>query len=314
MVKILIVHKFGYSENELRAIEASFLCHGVTPDHVDIRDMANLPLADYHAIFLPPIYNAMFDSSKRIAGPIRHLHKTARPYAIHYLHTDIRYRFDKHIWDSKVETHKDKVDYFAESGNPVTLFTSYHEDILKDPKALETLSNRTFSKMGENSRILPVEWLTHFIWTEDIERYRQEVAKTQPAPMSIDKFYYGSDRKGTNKSLVAMGFGDSPNDRVFGPVGKVLRKPVEQLEGEWHDWIAYAKSADRLLFPYEPVKGDYQITLRTLEYALLGTDNVVHDPQVSQHIVDHLYDGSLDLWKESSERAYQQMIDSIKEN
>lgn len=66
-------------------------------------------------------------------------------------------------------------------------------------------------------------------------------------------------------------------------------------------WVPYARVADRVAIPYEPIKSDYQITIRLLEALLFYKDKVVFDDRVNNELIK--YTESIEHWKKKSQEA-----------
>jgi len=160
-----------------------------------------------------------------------------------------------------------------------------------------------------------IEWLS-LAWPlmkKEYELWKADYGEV--ANMDIRKFYYGINRLGIVSSLKAMDFGSSPQDYLFGKVHKHFpeikdlcdySKDNKFMPGEWRK---YMKTAEEVLFPFEKIKTEYQLSLRVMEYVLYSglldgePPNIVSDPRVSTFIQHIFQDKSGALLDASYETA-----------
>lgn len=309
MVKALAIRRGDTAGNpigeaEIKGIVLALRSQGVHVDEVSYRDTPSIPIEEYAGIFVMPSYNSAMEYKWKIQSPMIELHRRARPNAIHLIHCDVYFSFATHIWDgdNPLKAQSKKPIY---GDKPVTILGAFDRSIESDLEAWEFVTKKTLRKLPEGSEMWTGQWLTHLVRTPELKDFKEMCKTIEPSDEDIRKFYYGIPKKKLIPSLRDMGLGEDPRDAVFGGVGKDIldvRNLAGQRKKGYTDpdkWAPHVKACEELLFPYDPVKGDYQITRRVLEHIYLEPKETVIDPRVSDRITCMFE--SEDIWFEESD-------------
>lgn len=300
------VEKFDYRDAEVVALglkRAGYAVH-----FANLRDLiagsASLDFASFDIIDYPAPFNALWRSSTANYDFFTRLHTEAKEGALTLHFCDITFPLDPHIWDPKVGRSETRINLMKE--RPVRIIGSFADAILHDEAAMALIHSKLLSKVHPDSRFVPVEWNTFNFAMEE-----QRGGLGGPAPESrrkhggIDRFYYGIEKPKLVPSLKRLGLGESSEDAVFGRIGKRFPEvrnlaPNRASEGESY-WLPHALSAKRVLLPFEPVKGEYQVTLRFLEALRFYPDTAVTDPLVPDWMRSMVTEQS--IWRERMAKA-----------
>lgn len=293
-------------EAELQGVINALRGQGVQVDEVLYSQISSIPVEEYAGIFVGPSYNGSREYRHDLQGPMVDLHKRARPYAIHLLHCDIYLSISTHVWNgSNPLKAQSKVPIYGD--NPVTLMGAFDRSIEQDPEALAYVSRKTMTKLPEESEMWTGQWLVHLVNTPAMQGFKDYAKTVESSGEDIRKFYYGFPKKKLVQSLLDMGLGEDPRDAIFGGVGKDMTDveirnligPKKKAYSTFDKWAPHVKACEELLFPYDPVKGDYQITRRVLEHIYLEPKETIIDPRVSDKITCMFE--SEDIWFEESD-------------
>lgn len=243
---------------------------------------------DYETVAFSAPYNAMFLSSKRNFAIYKKVYAEAKDIVIYFC--DFTFTIDPNLWGADRKT--EKYNLFA--SRPVKLLMSFSDDIKDDEAAMLIIKNRAISKLHPDSKAYFVEWLTfnyaafearRFI--ENSEDLIKKAVSVLPQVDEIDKFYYGIDKKKLMPSLNKLGLTSGENNAVLGKIVKLCegQKEVAGFKNEdFPEWLPHAAISKNVLFPYEPIKGEYQVTLRCLESLMYYKDKVAIDSDVSDYV------------------------------
>lgn len=296
---------------------------------VDVRELSYLrdnvdsvPFEDYDIISYSVPDNALYSSTAKNYYFYTEMAKRAKPYAICLFQCDITFGMDPFIWDPEAGRAETRFNYLKDK--PVRIIASFLDSILDDPVAMELIEKKYMSKLHPDSKFIPLEW-TSFHYDVMVEarggsagsdianlpaRYSDlELAPTEDLPIS--KFYYGIKKPKIGRRLKELGFGNDPEDAIFGKIGDVLPtvrnflKNKKDVSREF--WLPYARSAEQVFIPYEPIKGDYQITLRQLEALEFYPETVVIDPKINSVVAEAAKDYK--AWIAAQNRAVERYKD-----
>lgn len=240
----------------------------------------SLAYGDFDLICYQAPDNGLHRSSAAHLRLYTHLHREAKDNAVAIFYCDVALQFQPTMWDNKIGKEETKRNFMAE--RPVRILGSFSHDILDDQKAMGLIHRKVMSKVHPDSTFLPVEWLAfnHAL----AEGWGEFANAAQSMPKTIDRFYYGLDKRKLVPSLERMGLGQSERDAVVGSIARAFPK-VRNLgdsdKGGRHPWLEHAQAAKSVLIPYEPLKGDYQLTLRLLEALQCYPETAVLDPQIA---------------------------------
>lgn len=233
------------------------------------------------------------------------IYERAQDGALAMLYCDVTFKLDTKIWDPAAEGgwRASKLDYL--SGRPIKIIASFSDGLIEDPKAMEYVNRKIISRAHPDTSFHTIQWLTLHYGAkrlDDAANVENYSSPTKLAP--INKFYYGHKKPLVAKSLKAMGIGNHPDDAIFGGIGKFLPNVKNMWEKGARDevhWGPYAKTAESVMLPYEPIKGDYQVTLRFMEALEVYPDTVEFDDRVAEWM--RPFASSATPWLEAQEKV-----------
>lgn len=295
---------------------------------VDLRELRDLrenvdavPFEDYDIISYAIPDNALYASTTKNYYFYREMARRAKPYAICLFQCDITFALDPFIWDPAIGRAETRHNYLQEK--PVRVIASFTDSILDDPSAMELMEQKYMRKLHPDSVLVPLEWLS-FNYDMMLEsrggklgtdirelapRY-SDLSEPLADDLPVGKFYYGIKKPKIAKRLKELGLGDDPRDAVFGKVGENLPgvrnflRNKKDVSREF--WLPYAQAAEEVFLPYEPIKGDYQITLRHLEALEFYPESASIDPKMESWIGESARDYR--SWLAAQDRAIERYM------
>lgn len=287
------------------AIASGFERAGYEVTKTTLKDLGKAihetPVEDYDIILFPPSFSAIFVSSGEHKTVFKELDRRARQNAMGLYMNDISLQIDPYVWD-KSEGSGGKINFL--DMRPMTVYGSFDDSFLYNDEAMGRVQTRYLSKMHNQSRFVALEWniLQHYT-------FDPTVPETEVLPDFDDRldpiryFYYGADKKMVRESLSQMGFGDDPSDAVSGNAAKGFPNltnltPAKRKHRTRGNWIKAAQKAEGVLVPYEPIKGEHQVTLRLMEALSFYPNNAVYDRRISPRIRRFAEDE--DLWSQEA--------------
>lgn len=275
----------------------------------------SLPISSYDFIGIWPSHSAMFVSGGHHKDSMLKVTRGAKEGALYVIACDVKHPFTPFMWNKGENASEDKVDIFKDL--PVTVFGSFSKDILKDEKAMERANFLWMRKLSSESEFIPLEWnLFHIGKSYEMLKDFADNGVPYEGPQ-INRFYYGLQKPKIAKSLRLMGMGTDPGDATFGGISTCFKnvtalcqKPTKRGMdfGTPRYFMPIARKSDILLFPYEPIKGDYQVTKRLVEYAAIGHKNVQFDDRISDYIKNFT---DLSYWRKRSDEVSQEISDIV---
>lgn len=292
---LLFKNRKNYIDIELeKAFAHGLKMAGFDVDIIDIDELADkiesFNVEKYDMIAFDVQNNSLFASNLRRGHMFEELFKRAKEGALTMYACDIRMYFQPWIWDEGESSHKHKRNVF--NSKPVKVLASLDESIVNNNEDYERTNSIWMNKLHEDSTIHFIEWLPFTVHTygNNID-YDEDYAGEK-----IRNFYYGMRRESLVKSLIDNGI-NSDKDLLYGSIGRAFDKyPVRKVDvrvKEPLSWVKYVKHSDNVIFPYEPFKSDYQITLRLLEALMFYEDKVVFDSRVNKDIIKFAKDKQL---------------------
>ena len=271
-----------------------------------------MPIEEYSAIFLPFVFVSKFDSGGTVASAFKNVLDRASKGSISGMFVDTTFPLDPYLWDEKDSGNK--INIWNQT--PVKILASFQKEITLDDKAMKVLNQRILKKIHPESQFIPLEWtIFHKDTVSSAMEESKKVFKKEKIrlPRKIERFYYGAQKKKLVSSLKLLGLGTSKDDKVFGRIGDFFPTvenitPVSQSRKMSHLWVPYAERAEKNLYPYEEVKGDYQFTLRNLELSLLcDEEQIVCDPRVSDYVQQFFHK---DAWENKETEVLKQLAET----
>lgn len=250
-------------------------------------------------VFIAP-GSSLYISNEKSYFVFNKIYREAKHIAMIY--SDITFPVDVKIWNPKVGRKETVCDLFA--SRPVTVLASFSQDIVNSETALSLLKSKVTSRLHQESRVVFLEWLLFSELLFNFKGAASVTDLTSPLDCELNLFYYGIAKNKLKNSLLKLGLGNTPSDAVFGKVSKMfpdVRKLDNGKNVEREFWVPYTKVAKHTLFPYEPVKGDFQVTPRALEANAYYKHNVLVDDSVSEYIKKFIYDRN--EWHKGVERV-----------
>lgn len=260
------------------------------------------PIEDYNAVIFLPILNGHFCSGKSNRAVLESLLSRSKENSLYLFGCDVTMLMKPQIADCG-ETSAEKKNPFLDY--PFHVVGSFSEDLLSDTDAVDRIHFIWSRCFAPESTFSCIEWNTFHYWTvekEFAEKEKLSQEKGIESKEDISGFYYGFHKAKIARSLKSMGVEEDPRSAVFGGIGKSLKNvrnlcnEKEKLSYLEEKWIPHARASEYLYFPYEPIKGDYQITKRVMEYRYFtqgDLEKVKFDPRVSSHIRFALEDNHL---------------------
>ena len=253
-------------------------------------------------LYIPPLNALHVSSHKGSAEAVTDLVHRARPGALMLPVCDVLFSIDLRIRSAWT---REWYDPFKE--RPVRILGSFDEGVLDDQWAMTRIGHRFIRRTHPDSTFIPLEWLFGYA---PIVEARMKTALHSPVTdlmrrvLPVDRFYYGLARPGIGDSLRRLDFGQSPTDAVVGKIAAhfpLVRDATlpGQRGVQPPVWAPLVAGAQRNLYPYEPVKGDHQVTLRMAELAVLADpDSIVVDARVAPHVLAYR---DFSLWPKKAE-------------
>lgn len=241
-----------------------------------------LDIDSYDLILMKPWFNAMFGSGGNMVGLKERLKNFKGKIGVIYC--DIKMKFSPFILDRHEDGTYDKINFF--DGLDACLVYSLHESIKNDSESLTKIKERT---SDFNLPIKFIEW--NFCTISVFDELYNSVDHDQYIIYS--KVYFGQYKKGVYDSLRTMEFGNR-NDVVIGGIAHKFPEANQVYDkdnkgnqsGKAIPFEEYVPKAKYVLIPYEPIKSEYQVTLRFVESIALMNKNaeLVFDPRVSEYL------------------------------
>lgn len=263
-----------------------------------------LDIDSYDLILMKPWFNAMFGSGGNMLGLKERLKSFKGKIGIIYC--DIKMKFSPFILDRHEDGTYDKIKFF--DGLDAFLVYSLHESILNDPESLAKIKERT---SDFNLPIKFIEW--NFCTVSLFDDLYNSVDHDQE--IVYDKIYFGQFKRGVYDSLRTMDFG-ARNDVVIGGIAHKFPEAHQIYEkdkkgkqsGKAIPFEEYVPMSKYVLIPYEPIKSEYQVTLRFVESMALMNSNaeLVFDPRVSDYLKSF-------TTRESLERKSKEVVKQLEE-
>jgi hypothetical protein len=258
-------------------------------------DVKSYPIEDYDTIVLPWFGSALYASFGTVRDTLQYVFDHARPYAICIPYAEITFGIDPNVWNEGDLSSKSPVY----ASKPVCVIGAFDKGILGDKNAMERITKNFMRKIHNESIFTTCPWESFFSYFLPDELH--DVGFTcpvqpdlfHPAPPRVHRFYYGANKPSLVESLKSMGLGEDPDDAVFGNIKKAL-PDVRDLslsvkKNTWNHantWAWFARNADELLVPYEPVKGDWLLTKRFIEAEALASDHVSYDHRINPTLIE----------------------------
>lgn len=252
-----------------------------------------LDIDSYDLILMKPWFNAMFGSGGNMLGLKERLKSFKGKIGIIYC--DIKMKFSPFILDRHEDGTYDKINFF--DGLDAFLVYSLHESILNDPESLARIKERT---SDFNLPIKFIEW--NFCTVSLFDDLYNSVDHDQE--IVYDKIYFGQFKRGVYDSLRTMDFG-ARNDVVIGGIAHKFPEAHQIYEKDKKDkqsgkaipFEEYVPMSKYVLIPYDPIKSEYQVTLRFVESIALMNNNaeLVFDPRVSEYLKSFTTRESLEI-------------------
>lgn len=306
---LLIRHRKNYLDIELeQSFSYGLNTAGFNTKVMDIDELAEVvddfDIEKYDMIAFDVQYNSMFSAGRRRGYLFEEVFKRAKDGALTMYACDIKLGLQPWLWD-KGESHKThKRNVF--NSRPVRVLASLSPEIKNDPKALERVNTVWLkNKLHPDSTIHFIEWISFAVHTygKNIEKDEEEFTG-EP----IRNFYYGMNRGHIGRSLTRCGM-EGEEDLVYGSIARVLKddkiRVIDERVKKPFLWIKYLEHSDNVIFPYEPIKSDYQITVRLLEALLFYKDKVVFDDRVNPELIKYARD--INVWKDKAEETAKQI-------
>lgn len=265
-----------------------------------------LNIDSYDLILMKPWFNAMFGSGGNMIGLKERLKNFKGKIGIIYC--DIKMKFSPFILDRHEDGTYDKINFF--DGLDAFLAYSLHESILDDPESLAKIKERT---SDFNLPIKFIEW--NFCTVSLFDDLYNSVDHDQD--IVYDKIYFGQFKKGVYDSLRIMDFG-AHNDVVIGGIAhkfpgahQIYEKDKKgNQSGKAIPFEEYVPMSKYVLIPYEPIKSEYQVTLRFVESIALMNSNaeLVFDPRVSEYLKSFTTRESLEIKSKEVVKQLEELV------
>lgn len=266
-------------------------------------------IEDYDIIAFDVQQNSLFCSNKRRLYLYTELFNRAKDGALTMYACDVMIKLQPHLWDKPVpgySVYEKRTNIF--NTRPIRVIISLDPSIEKNKEHMDKAKKVWFSNsnLHKDSTLHFIEWVSFAINTYNPEgNVEYEASLFTP---KIRNFYYGMKRDKLVDSLINNGI-KTKEDLVFGSIGnhpklsevqKVIIPSKKPLQ-----WLPYANIAERVVFPYEPIKSEYQITLRLLEVLKFYKDKVVFDDRVNKRLVE--FAKSDKIWHETAAESIEKI-------
>lgn len=291
MEKALILYnkhtEFNFSDNVSIREGLTRAGYELTLKHIDsyYLEMETDNVNSYDLIIFSPLSSAIWNSSKNRAKTYEYIFENSQDNSIVMFACDITYGIDGRMWDKGETSNEHKRNVI--NSKPILIIGSFVEEIKDNPEAMKLLKTKWMKYLHPDSKLEFAEWITFNIYN-----WTPSQASENLMDLFNDKIYtnmyYGQKKSKLKKSLIRMGLSDE--DLVLGPISEMFPNSQHDNTLKSGEWIKYISKSKNILFPYEPIKCDYQVTLRCLEANYFYKDKVKIDNQVSEHIKKHILD------------------------
>ena len=296
---LLIRHRKNYLDIELeQSFSYGLNTSGFNTKVVDIDELAKIiddfNIEKYDMIAFDVQYNSMFSSKRKRAYLFEEIFRRAKEGALTMYDCDIQLGLQPWLWDEGEPHETRKRNVF--NSRPVKVLASFSPEIINDTKALERVNTVWMNnKLHPDSKIHFIEWISFAVYTYGKNIPNDEKEFTGEP---IRNFYYGMDRGHIGRSLIRCGM-EGEEDLVYGSIARTLKddkiRTIDESVKKPFSWIKYLEHSENVIFPYEPIKSDYQITVRLLEALLFYKDKVVFDDRVNPELIKYTKD--IDAWE-----------------
>lgn len=266
-----------------------------------------LEVEEFDFIAMTPVADSSYVVSEKSLDTVQKLFNRSAAGTIHFLMCDLNFGLDPLLWNS----HDPESKLPVYSSKPVRVLAALDYRACFDKNTMKAVQDLWMDSLHPDSDLIFFDWLYCHLGTMEHEFNNKTSWMRQNSRNALDHFYYGINKPDLIKSLTSLGLGSNPSrDGVFGSIGKsfpTIKNYRRESISEF-DWIEYALNSEKLLLPYEPIKSDYQLTKRILEYALVHerSNNVVHDNRVSDRLLKFL---DKSLWNAEYDRFVKNLSD-----
>lgn len=270
-------------------------------------------VASYTAVLIPVQVAALHNSTPRKYAVLKKVFTEAKRLVC--FSCDTTMRLDPHSWIPG-ESRETRLNLY--NLQPIHYAACFRDEIQDDEEAVGKLENLWLRKSHPESSLNYVEWTAFHV--DRFPLFLREIKGKLPVDKSlhhgepINRFYYGAWKPKVAKSLKECGFGEE-GDAVFGSIAKGFPELPNLRPNRVKDadylWLTILDSAERVMIPYEPLKGDYQMTLRMMESLLLYGGKAEIDPHFNSALLPFFT--SLDAWRRSAEVAKERLVKLIEE-
>ena len=300
-----------------RAIGFALEKAGVQVSYANLRDVeVDHPLiqrvASFTAVLVPVQVVALHNSRPKHYAVLKKVFTEAKRLVC--FSCDTTMRLDPHSWIPG-ESETTRVNLYALQ--PIHYAACFTDDIKEDEKAVGRLKGLWLAKSHPESTLSYIEWTAFHV--DRFPAFAKEVESKLPTDKAlhhgepIRHFYYGAWKPKVANSLKECGFGEE-GDAVFGSIAKgfpgLPNLRPNRVKNADYLWLTILKDAEKVMVPYEPVKGDYQITLRMMESLLLYGEKAEIDPRFNPALLPFFT--SLDAWRRSAEVATERLVKLIE--
>lgn len=307
--KILLIYNTmsGVPAMDTDAVRAGLEKLGGEIDRYQIDDLSvvvdDIAVESYNLILFTPLSNALWNSGKKRAYLFEQLSKRSKPGALAMFICDISFGIDPYMWDEG-ETREDKRNVLGLV--PIKVFVCLDKSIESNKEYMDRLYKIWLSKLHPESKLLFIEWTSFHI-------YNYQAPKKKPNLFGAFKryknMYYGIEKRKLKDSLISLGM-DNKDSIVIGAASNMLPNCSVIESNNKMVWVDYIDRVDNVVVPYEPIKGDYQITLRYIEALKLYKDKVKLDDRIPANMQQYIYSEQAwyDKASETIEKIREQLV------
>jgi hypothetical protein len=269
--KALIIQKTSsfVAEHDANAIKNLYEFAGFQTELINSfvefeRKYELLDISSYDAIVMPSCCNALFESGRGRRKLYKELKNKAKPGSLTIYVCDITYSLDFRCWDKGEDPKSNKINELK--NEKIKILGSFNEKIQNDETALDLIKKK-WMKEFPNGTFYPIQWL---LFGDDwYLKNKRQLSKTKSlfSLNNNEKYrylYYGVDKSKIANGLKELGFG-SPEDLSVGKIKKFFPECSTLTDENPGIWVDYIDKVEKVLVPYERIKGDYQYTLRYTE-------------------------------------------------
>ena len=271
-------------------------------------EIDNFDVESYDLILFSPIYNSLWNSGTHYnAYMMEEIMRRSKPYTVAMFVCDLQLASQVKLWD-KGENHVTHKRNVLDS-KPIYVFGSIEEAVLNEEKGEELVNRLWMRGLHPDSKLIFIEWLSLLYHT-----YPKTVDEDIKMPdlqdgEKIRNFYYGVKRPHISKSLDDLGL-NSEEDLIYGAnaIANDKVRIIDFNRRKYKDsltWIKLANRADKILIPYEPIKSDYQLSLRFLEAMRFYKDKALVDNRVNSEYPKYIHDEQ--MWINKSNEVIEQL-------